>query len=104
MGASERRELINRVAQLIFHLLKWQYQPQFRSRSWSASVDEQRLKLAQLFDENPGLKGRASDFIPKGYKQSLALMRKETPLERKDLPPQCPYSIEELVDEEYYPK
>ena len=34
MGASERRELINRLAVLLAHLLKWNYQPSFRGRSW----------------------------------------------------------------------
>lgn len=33
MGASERRELINQLAVLLAHLLKWHYQPSFRSRS-----------------------------------------------------------------------
>ena len=42
MGASERRELINRLAVLIMHLLKWQYQSGLRSRSWKLTIVEQR--------------------------------------------------------------
>ena len=41
MGASEKRQLVTRLAQLIFHLLKWQFQPDFREfskRSWEASI------------------------------------------------------------------
>jgi hypothetical protein len=34
MGNRDRRELINRLAVLIAHLLKWQYQPTKRSKSW----------------------------------------------------------------------
>lgn len=40
MGASERRELINRLAVLLAHLLKWQYQPSFRGRSWQLTLKE----------------------------------------------------------------
>ena len=34
LGRGERRELVNRLTVLIAHLLKWQVQSQFRSRSW----------------------------------------------------------------------
>jgi hypothetical protein len=33
VGASTRRELRNRLARLLQHLLKWHYQPALRSRS-----------------------------------------------------------------------
>lgn len=45
MGARERRELTNMLEVLLAHLLKWQYQPEHRSRSWRATIAEQRLSL-----------------------------------------------------------
>ena len=42
LGRSIRRELRNRLAVLTMHLLKWQYQPGHRSRSWSITIREQR--------------------------------------------------------------
>ncbi|MGH8555990.1 MAG: DUF29 domain-containing protein, partial [Methylococcales bacterium] len=53
MGASERRELINRLAVLSAHLLKWQYQPSFRGRSWQITIKEQRRQLQRLLNDNP---------------------------------------------------
>jgi uncharacterized Zn finger protein len=34
MGASERRELQSRLQVLVCHLLKYQYQPERRGKSW----------------------------------------------------------------------
>ena len=46
MGRGEKRELVNRLTILLAHLLKWQFQPGFRSPSWSSSIREQRIRLA----------------------------------------------------------
>ena len=56
MGASERNQLQNRLRILLAHLLKWQYQPNYRSRSWQATIKEQRLALQDLLADNPSLK------------------------------------------------
>lgn len=50
MDARERRELTNRLRVLLAHLLTWRYQPGRRSRSWRATIDEQRLSLDDLLD------------------------------------------------------
>ena len=33
VGKSEQREIASRMAVLLMHLLKWEYQPEFRSKS-----------------------------------------------------------------------
>ena len=38
MGRSERHELINRLAVLLAHLLKWRFQPERRGKSWRATI------------------------------------------------------------------
>ena len=58
MGASERRELIDRLAVLLAHLLKWYYQPSFRGRSWQLTIKEQRRQLQRLLKDNPSLYAR----------------------------------------------
>ena len=42
VGKSEERELESRLAVLIAHLLKWQYQPEKRGASWRLTIAEQR--------------------------------------------------------------
>ena len=40
LGRTEQRELRNRLKQLLVHLPKWTHQPEKRSVSWWASVNE----------------------------------------------------------------
>jgi len=38
LGKQQRQELRNYLSVLVGHLLKWHYQPQYRSRSWLATL------------------------------------------------------------------
>ena len=61
MGKSEQRELETRMAVLLAHLLKWQYQPTHRGRSWLATIREQRKMIAIRLKQTPSLKKSLSD-------------------------------------------
>ena len=56
MRHSERRQLRNRLIVLMMHLLKWQSQPEKRSRSWSVTIITQRNDIKLLLRESPSLK------------------------------------------------
>ena len=45
VGGNTRRELRNRLAVLLQHLLKWEYQPELRSRSWRSTIRTQRREI-----------------------------------------------------------
>src|SRR5437870_9298225 len=64
MGRSDRRELKSRCVLLVMHLLKWRRQPAARSRSWSATIDEQRLQIEGVLSESPSLRPMASAILP----------------------------------------
>lgn len=104
MGNNKRHALISRLGQLIFHLLKWQYQPDFRGRSWEASIQEQRRKVKKLLLENPSLKSELERFIIEAYEDALLLIKKETPIDLKLLPEACPYKFDKISDNDFYPE
>ncbi|EQD45100.1 protein containing DUF29, partial [mine drainage metagenome] len=56
VGKSEQRELASRMAVLLAHLLKWQFQPEHRSNSWMRTIKEQRRAIAAHIEETPSLK------------------------------------------------
>ena len=45
MARSDKRQLVNRFAVLLAHLLKWQFQSQLRSKSWERTIKEQRKRI-----------------------------------------------------------
>jgi hypothetical protein len=103
MARSDVRELISRLAILMAHLLKWQFQPDFRSRSWSGSIGEQRRRLRRLLKESPGLKTRIDESCEEAFGDSLMILQKETPIDLKILPVQCPYTFDQCMDEAFFP-
>ena len=61
MAHRDRREVENRLEQLLKHLLKHEYQPGRRSRSWRSTIDEQRLASAPLPIRQPEITHAEAD-------------------------------------------
>jgi hypothetical protein len=98
LGKQQRQELRNRLGVLIGHLLKWDYQSERRSKSWKATIREHRKEVLRLMKENPSLQPYLQEAIVDAYDAGLAIAVRETPLDYKDLPPECPYSVEQILD------
>ena len=104
MGGSNESQLINRLGVLIAHLLKWQFQPELRGRSWEGTIEEQRHKIQRLVRKNPSLKTKVTEAIEEGFLDSRAIIKKDTPLDLKLLPAECPYTFEQIMNDEFYPE
>ena len=102
MGRSEKRELESRLEVLLMHLLKWQFQPNLRSRSWQLSIKEQRLRLEKLLKENPSLNSILTDSLEKIYQIAIISAERETGL--SSFPEMCPYSLTEIFTPEFLPE
>jgi hypothetical protein len=104
MGRSDRRELQSRLAVLIMHLLKWRFQPNARSRSWSATIDEQRLQIAQVFAESPSLRPLAAGMLPHAHAIARAHAIAETGLGDDEFPDACPFTLDEVLSRSFLPE
>jgi hypothetical protein len=103
MGRSEKRELTNRLAVLLAHLLKWQFQPDRRGRSWLATIREQRLQAEQVFVDNPSLRPQLAAIIDGAYKAAVQIAIRETDLPEDTFPTTCPWSFEQTMDDAFWP-
>jgi hypothetical protein len=103
LGKQERAELRNRLSILIGHLLKWEYQVSKRSRSWVNTICIQRIDILELLKENPSLKPYLQEALQTAYIKGMALASGETNLPRKTFPENCPYTLEEIFSEAFYP-
>jgi hypothetical protein len=104
MGRSEKRELVNRLAILLMHMLKWQFQPGMRGNSWRLTIEEQRRRLATHLLDNPSLKSRFDDCLAEAYRLALIAAERETGLGRKTFPIVCPYAVAEVLEDAFYPE
>ena len=104
MGASERRELINRLAVLMAHLLEWRFQPELRGNRWRNTIDVQRFDVKELLEDNPSLASGLNERMEKAYRKSVMLAVRETGLSKMAFPVACPFSTEQLLSEEFWPE
>lgn len=101
LGRQERRELENRLGVLIGHLLKWEYQPEKRTRSWQVTINTQRREIQKLLGDNPSLKSYLDLAAIEGFVSGLDLMLAETSIKKKVLPSECPYTIGQIFDSSF---
>jgi hypothetical protein len=100
MAGKLRRELKNRMRVLLAHLLKWQAQPKRRSRSWAATIAEQRDQIAALLEENPSLWQDLPEVARSVYPRAVRLAAIETGLPRQNFPPELPYAAEQILGDD----
>lgn len=103
MGRVEKRELVNRLAVLLTHLLKWQFQPALRGNSWRLTVREQRRKLTRHLRDNPSLRAQLDAALADAYGDALLDVQRETGLAESAFPPVSPWSDEQVLDETFLP-
>ncbi|HMR32444.1 MAG TPA: DUF29 domain-containing protein [Geminicoccaceae bacterium] len=99
MGASVERELVNRLAVLLLHLAKWQWQPALRTRNWCNTVDEQRDQVALILDDNPSLRHRLPSVLAKAWHLGRRKAHRETGLDLDIFPETCPFSMEQVMQD-----
>ena len=95
MAERDRREVRSRLTALILHLLKWQFQPAKRSRSWQRTIEQHRQKLRQVFASRT-LRNHAEAVLSDAYADSKKLATIETGLPESAFPAKCPYSLAQV--------
>jgi hypothetical protein len=103
LGRQERQELENRLGVLLGHLLKWEFQSNHQSRSWFATIREQRRRVLRLLARSPSLQPYVSEALASAYQDALDLGVRETSLSYKTFPEECCYTWEQILDSEFLP-
>jgi len=108
VGKSESRELQSRMAVLLSHLLKWQYQPERRplsisGKSWIRTIKNQRKDILLRLKETPSLKTKLHDqkWIAYVWFSSVVLAENETELDC--FPDHMPWTFDQVLDPEFLP-
>jgi Domain of unknown function DUF29 len=104
MGRSDRRELKSLLVVLLMHLLKWRHQPAARSRSWSATIDEQRLQIEGVLAESPSLRPMLATMLPEACAIARIRAIAETGLADEAFPEACPFSQGKVLSRAFLPE
>ncbi|MDD5084225.1 MAG: DUF29 domain-containing protein [Candidatus Moranbacteria bacterium] len=103
VGKSEQRELASRMAVLMAHLLKYQYQPDRKGSSWQNTIRTQRKAIKIHLKRVPSLKPKLTDpeWLEGVWADTLTLAITETGLDV--FPDDCPWSFEQIIDDGFLP-
>jgi hypothetical protein len=99
MAKRERRALYR----ILEHLLKWQYQPERRRTSWQKMLLEQRSAAQKILEDNPSFRRGLAELVIEAYPTAPKASALVIGRERKDSPAECPYSVDQVLDQEYLP-
>lgn len=103
VGKSEQRELMSRMAVLLSHLLKWQFQSERRSRSWENTISIQRKRIAIALKKTPSLKASLNDadWQEEAWLDAISQAQTETGLDV--FPDSCVWKMSDILTEGWLP-
>ena len=104
MGNSDKLALSSNLVVVLLHLLKWQYQPNKRTRSWEKSIAEHRRRIDESFEISPSLKRYYLQIFDKCYRNARKQAKIETRLPLAHFPEICPFTSEQVLDEDFLPE
>jgi hypothetical protein len=103
MDRSARKAIKSNLAVVLLHLLKYEFQPKRRSRSWLDSILAQRQRLRDDFAESPSLKSHLEAVFPDAYADARARAIVQTGLSEQAFPRTSPYTLVQALDPEFLP-
>jgi hypothetical protein len=101
LGSEQLHKLTSAYRIILLHMLKWDHQPERRSRSWVTSIRSQRVEASDVLEDNQGLKSRRGDALARAYRRARIEAGGETGLGEGAFPGECPYSLEEIMTREF---
>jgi len=99
----DKNEVASRLCGLMTHLLKYQFQTQRRSRSWVSTIIQHRIAILGIFNQMPSLRPHIDEYVAYYYPKAARAAARETKLPHTVFPAENPYTVEQILDEEFFP-
>ncbi|HEX9932190.1 MAG TPA: DUF29 domain-containing protein [Allosphingosinicella sp.] len=101
LGRSEFKAFVSAIEIVLLHMLKWDFQPEQRSRSWSVSIAGHRLQVEDELEDNPSFKARIGEAVERAYRHARIRASGETELPLGAFPAECPYDWATIMEREH---
>jgi hypothetical protein len=109
MARSTKKAVRSQLVRLMTHLLKWSIEKDFRERNpsaanrWLASIRNSRDEIKDDLAESPSLTAYLPGIFAKAYKTAINGAVEDTGLPDSAFPPQCPWSLDDVLREDFLP-
>ncbi|HTZ67485.1 MAG TPA: DUF29 domain-containing protein [Roseiarcus sp.] len=98
VGMEEYHRLESALRVVMLHLLKWDHQPDRRSRSWTLSILEHRRRVHRQLRGSLGLKSRLDEALEGAYEDARLEAASETGLPLSLFPVRRPFEHAEVME------
>lgn len=102
MGKSQKQRLTSNLRILLMHLLKWEFQSEKRTNSWKYTIIEHRRRILEQLESSPSLKNYLNINFAATYQKACKDASLETNLALNTFPDRSPYTIEQVLDEDWF--
>jgi hypothetical protein len=107
LGNEQKNQLESRLLVLYEHLLKltyWSQQRDYNQRGWRATILEQRKQLKRLLKRSPSLKPYFQEVAQEMYDDARQITSLKTGLALEVFPQSPIGSLEQVLDEAWFPE
>ena len=104
MGRNERNAMESRLSLLLTHLMKWQWQPEKRGKSWMQTIREQRKAIRKILKNSPSLRIHVPEMLAEAWAEARDDAAFETELPLSIFPETCPWSLDTQVLADWMPE
>jgi Domain of unknown function DUF29 len=104
IGHRDRRELDDRLENLIKELLKWRLDGGARCGYWRSEIRQKRYEIALIVEDSPSLREFAAGRMRLLYSKAREGLTQELELSQPDFPKECPFTVEQILAEDFYPE
>lgn len=67
------------------------------------TIKEQQRAVAKCLKENPSLQSNLSNYLVEAYEDAVLETVKQTPFEEADFPVECPFTLNQGLDSDFWP-
>jgi hypothetical protein len=104
LGRAVRKGIGSQLERLLLHLLTWQYDPATDPRRlWRLSIRHARQEIADDLAENRSLQNHPAERLSLAYRRARLDAADETGVDLQTFPEVCPWTIEQILDENFLP-
>jgi hypothetical protein len=103
LGRSEQKELGSYLQVLLMHLLKCQYQPERKTKSWVNTISNCRNQIQDCLEDTPSLQRfvENEEWIQKYYRRARRDEANETQKPIEIFPLECPLTMEQVFNPDF---
>ena len=104
LAKSQQRAIKSQLERLLLHLLKWCYQSERRGDSWIDSIQDARTQIAGTVQDSPSLRAYPPTQVEPCYSKARRVAARQTKLPLATFPGTCPWTPEDVLDEDFLPE